>query len=89
MDHEPRRSPIGPLANSIISTLSFTGGHGANEDDMWSFTEAARKDLLGRTLAQTSKNAVMPKDKKRKFVFDIESRIDAKIGLIPPQVWKE
>ena len=56
---------------------------------MWSFTEAARKDLIGRTLAQTSNNAVMPKDKKRKFVMDIESRIAATIGFTPPQVWKE
>ncbi len=93
MDHEPRRRSLdsgrGPKASSIISTISFTGGHAANEDDMWSFTEAARKDLIGRTLAQTSNNAVMPKDKKRKFVMDIESRIAATIGFTPPQVWKE
>jgi hypothetical protein len=93
MDHEPRRRSLDsgrdPKASSIISTISFTGGHAANEDDMWSFTEAARKDLIGRTLAQTSNNAVMPKDKKRKFVMDIESRIAATIGFTPPQVWKE
>lgn len=89
MDHEPRRRSISSrrdsLANSIISALSFTGGEAANEDDMWSFTEAARKDLFVRTLAQASKNAVMPTHKKRKFVIDMESRIAASIGFIPPQ----
>lgn len=89
MDHEPRRRSIssrrGFLESSIISAVSLTGGEAANEDDMWSFTEAARKDLFVRTLAQASKNAVMPMYKKRKFVIDMESRIAATIGFIPPQ----
>ncbi len=89
MNHEPRRlsnsSSHGPFASSIISTLTLSGGRAANEDDMWSFTEADRKDLFGRTLAQTSKNAIMPKEKKRKFVMDMERRIAATIGCIPLQ----
>jgi hypothetical protein len=56
-----------------------------NEDDTWSFNEADRKVLFGRTLAQASKNAVMPKDKKRKFVMDLESEIAATVRFIPPQ----
>mmetsp|Transcript_37894 Transcript_37894/g.91395 ORF Transcript_37894/g.91395 Transcript_37894/m.91395 type:complete len:206 (-) Transcript_37894:2040-2657(-) len=93
MDHEQRRrftyasrrnNRDSALANSIVSTVSFTGSDPVDEDDMWTFSEAARRELFSRTVAQTSKNAVLPKEKKRKFVMNMESRIAATIGFIPP-----
>jgi len=66
----------GYRSNSVISTISFPGlfgssdrGYGGvDEDDMWTFSEAARREIFSRTVAQTSQNAVLPKETKRKFV---------------------
>lgn len=90
MDHEQRRrarnlnNGSGYFSNSAISTISLSS-NALDEVDMWSFSEAARRELFSRTEAQTSKNAVFPKEKKRKFVMNTENRIAATIGFIPPQ----
>lgn len=86
MDHEQRRwntMRYNPLPSSVISAVSNAGDDVA-EDDMWSFSEAARRELFGRTVAKTNKNSSLPKEKKRKFVMTAESRIAATIGFIPP-----
>ena len=88
MDHEQRRRGSGLLMkemqNSVISTISFSGTDGLNyEDDMWTFSEAARRELFSRTVAATSKNAVFPKvEKRRKFIVD---KSEYTYGFIPPQ----
>ena len=92
MGHEQRgrrgseRRGSANLTNSVMSTVSFTGGNDVDEDDMWTFSEAARREIFSRTVAQTSKNAVMQKEKKRKFVgMTTESRQAATNGFIPPE----
>eukprot|EP00579_Thalassiosira_antarctica_P031513 CAMPEP_0202033678 /NCGR_PEP_ID=MMETSP0905-20130828/66170_1 /ASSEMBLY_ACC=CAM_ASM_000554 /TAXON_ID=420261 /ORGANISM="Thalassiosira antarctica, Strain CCMP982" /LENGTH=1263 /DNA_ID=CAMNT_0048597589 /DNA_START=136 /DNA_END=3927 /DNA_ORIENTATION=+ len=92
MGHEERgwrgsaRRGSANLTNSVVSTVSFTGGNDVDEDDMWTFSEAARREIFSRTVAQTSKNAVMQKEKKRKFVgMTTESRQAATNGFIPPE----
>jgi len=98
MDHEQRErrrsgaplrdsaSGSGYLASSVISTISFAGVAEPGEVDMWTFSEAARRELFSRTVAQTSKNAVLPKETKRKFVaMTSESRLAATNGFVPPQ----
>mmetsp|Transcript_8387 Transcript_8387/g.18791 ORF Transcript_8387/g.18791 Transcript_8387/m.18791 type:complete len:1311 (+) Transcript_8387:243-4175(+) len=86
MNHEQRWHTMhdNPLANSVISAVTSTGSDGVDEDDMWTFSEAARRELFSRTVAQTNKNASLPKEKKRKFVMTAESRIAATIDFIPP-----
>ena len=44
------------LTNSVISTLSVNGGREPGEEDMWTFSEAARREIFSRTEAQTNKN---------------------------------
>lgn len=85
MNHEQRRrvcnsrdSVLGNSVNSFISTES----NNVDDDDMWTFSENARRELFSRTVVRTSKNLVMPKDKKRLFVTGTENR-DV-IGFIPP-----
>ncbi|KAL7547928.1 hypothetical protein ACHAWF_011192 [Thalassiosira exigua] len=69
MNHEKRRSGrMMALTSSVISTISTN--HNDEVEDMWTFSEAARRELFSRTAAQTSKNAMMPKEKKRKFVMN-------------------
>jgi hypothetical protein len=91
LDHEQRRRANSmrqqnALANSgIISTLSLNSSNAPEEVDMWTFSEAARRELFSRTVAKTSKNAVFQKEKKRKFVVNTESRMAATMGFIPPQ----
>lgn len=85
MNHERRQGGVHKLTNSIISTISLTSNSALEEVDMWTFSEAARRELFSRTVAQTSKNAMLPKQKKRKFVMSAENRIAATIGFIPPQ----
>lgn len=93
MDHETRRRGFSrhgsALGSSVISTISVSSSNAAEEVDMWTFSEAARRELFSRTVAQTSKNAVLPKEKKRKFVMTNDSRIAATIGFIPPQTGDE
>lgn len=93
MDHETRRryfrSSGGGLGNSVISTISQASSNAPEEVDMWTFSEGARREIFSRTVAQTSNNAVLPKEKKRKFVMTNESRIAATIGFIPPQTADE
>jgi len=93
MDHEQRRRNSGldmkeNMRSSVISTLSFAGNTFAVDDeDMWTFSEAARRELFSRTVLQTSQNSSLPKgDKKRRFVAN-ESRfsICGAEGLIPGQ----
>merc|ERR1712029_1269453 len=96
MDHEQRSGGVkGRGGGSSIwmnsalrgSTISAVSTNAVDEvEDMWTFSEAARRELFSRTVAQTSKNAVLPKEKKRKFVMtNNESRIAATMGFIPPQ----
>ena len=92
MDHEQRRrfysSHESALGHSVNSTIS-NESNAVDEDDMWTFSEAARRELFSRTVVQTSKNLVMPKEKKRKFVTDPESRISATIRFVPPKASDE
>lgn len=86
MNHERRRGGVHKLTNSTISTISLTSNNALEEVDMWTFSEAARRELFSRTVAQTSKNAMLPKEKKRQFVMSRrDSLLAATIGFIPPQ----
>lgn len=85
MDHEHRRkyynsrdSMLGLSVNSAISTES----NAVDDDDMWTFSEGARRELFSRISVRISKNLVMPKEKRRKFVSPNELR--QSIGFIPP-----
>lgn len=89
LDHEQRRKANraynGTANSGIISTLSLNSSNAPEEVDMWTFSEAARRELFSRTVAKASKNAVLQKEKKRKFVVNTESRMAATMGFIPPQ----
>lgn len=84
LDHESRIRPNTTRQaslDSVVSTLSISSSRWVDADDMWSFSEAARRELFSRTVAQTSKNAALPKEKRRKFVMNPE----VAIGFVPPQ----
>lgn len=95
VDVEDMFGAAGPRS-SVMSAISFSGLNVApdrgpymdvDEDDLWNFSEAARREIFSRTVAQTSKNAMLPKETKRKFVgaMTAEGRIAAMNGFIPPK----
>jgi len=95
MDHEQRRRNSGldmkdNMRSSVISTLSFAGNTFAVDDeDMWTFSEAARRELFSRTQIQTSQNSSLPKgDRKRRFVESRFSICGAE-GLIPGELTQD
>eukprot|EP00956_Cyclotella_meneghiniana_P014770 scaffold22285_cov70-Cyclotella_meneghiniana.AAC.2 len=55
------------LHRSVTSTLTAES-QTIEDEDMWTFSEAARRTLFNRTLIRSSKDLVMPKQKVRKFV---------------------
>mmetsp|Transcript_31421 Transcript_31421/g.66489 ORF Transcript_31421/g.66489 Transcript_31421/m.66489 type:complete len:767 (-) Transcript_31421:164-2464(-) len=86
MNHEQRsrvyNSRDSVLGNSVHSHIS-TESNNMDDEDMWTFSEQARRELFSRTVVRTSKNLVMPKEKKRTFVSSTNNR-DV-LGFIPPQ----
>jgi len=81
-EHRPRYyRACQSLGMSVTSTIT-TESHAIEDDDMWTFSEAARRELFSRTFVRTSKNLVMPKEKVRKFVSASDEL--QSIGFIPP-----
>ena len=78
MDHEQRsrdctlRDSI--LGNSVDSSVSSSKS--ADEYDVWTFSEAARRELFNKTLVRSAKVAE-PKQRRRRFILATESRIAA------------
>lgn len=70
------------LGMSVTSTITTTSQE-IEDDDMWTFSEAARRELFSRTSVRSSKNLVMPKEKVRKFVSAADELHS--IGFIPPR----
>ena len=90
MDHEERsrvctlRDSI--LGNSVDSTVSLNS-KSADEYDVWTFSEDARRELFNKTVARSAKMTI-PKQRKRRFILATESRIAA-CSAIPPDARKE
>eukprot|EP00985_Skeletonema_marinoi_P023994 scaffold16348_cov126-Skeletonema_marinoi.AAC.1 len=90
MDHEERsrvctlRDSI--LGNSVDSTVSLNS-KSADEYDVWTFSEDARRELFNKTVARSAKMTI-PKQRKRRFILTTESRIAA-CSAIPPDARKE
>lgn len=71
------------LGMSVSSTITTESQSAAEDDDMWTFSEAARRELFSRTFVRTSRNLVLPKDRVRKFV-SVADELQS-LGFIPPQ----
>jgi hypothetical protein len=83
MDHEQRsrdckmRDSI--LGNSVDSSVS-SNSNSIDDDDVWNFSEAARRELFNRTVERSAKISA-PKQRRRRFILTTESRIAACSGI--------
>lgn len=86
MDHEQRSrvctSRDSFLGNSVDSSVS-SNSKSNDEYDVWTFSEAARRELFNKTVVRSAKITV-PKQRKRRFIIASESRIAA-CSDIPPE----
>ena len=65
MDHE-RRGGGNHLRSSTMSTVTSCNWQDPDKDDMWTFSEAARREIFGRAEAHT-RRTTKQKEMKRRF----------------------
>lgn len=86
MDHEQRSRDYilrdSFLGNSVDSSVS-SNSKSTDEYDVWTFSEAARRELFNKTVVRSAKITI-PKQRKRRFIIASESRIAA-CSAIPPE----
>lgn len=78
MDHERRGRAASIGATGSVGSVN--DWHDTEESDMWTFSEAARREIFSRTEAQTRENAHLRKETKRKFVGRTASKTAATDG---------
>ncbi len=90
MDHEQRSRVCtlrdSFLGNSVDSSVS-SNSKNTDEYDVWTFSEAARRELFNKTVVRSAKITV-PRQRKRRFIIASESRIAA-CSAIPPETRAE
>ena len=75
------------LNRSVTSTLTAES-QAIEDDDMWTFSEAARRELFSRTFVRSSRDLIMPKEKVRKFVSAADE-LQSMAPLRPPRDGEE
>ncbi|KAL7442130.1 hypothetical protein ACHAXM_011147 [Skeletonema potamos] len=88
MDHEQRSrvytSRDSILCNSVDSSVS-SNSKSTDEYDVWTFSEAARRELFNKTVVRSAKVSI-PKQRRRRFILATESRIAAcSANFTPPE----
>ena len=69
------------LGNSVDSSVS-SNSMNIDEDDVWTFSEGARRELFNKTVVRSAKTTP-PKVTRRRFILATESRIAACSGGLP------
>jgi len=88
MNHEQRsricNSRDSILCNSVDSSVS-SNSKNTDEYDVWTFSEAARRELFNKTVVRSAKITI-PKQRRRRFILATESRIAAcSANFNPPE----